>query len=258
MPLVRALVVIEHCRRPLRLGSRGVVALGACCLLRCSTFTYYAEYYVSAPQALPANVLGKTHGSGLTELMLGDLELRLIALDTTPPDGWNASTWRQQRDIPHWYERAPVRIPRLMIEFEFKPPKAGFSFNPMKVAVKASDGSVLTPLSYVGPGEVAFTRNFSHQAPVPEESCLRRTGGWGAHKLGAQLPRRTDATDLALPLKRTCFVVAFDTNVVPPTSVELHVDGIAEGSTVIPGPSLTLARRKASTFGLKVMPTNLP
>jgi hypothetical protein len=214
----------------------------------------HVNYYVSAPEALPAGAAGKVYESGLAEFRLNDLKVRVTALDSTVTGGlgWLNLAAVGLPPIPHKYKADPTPIPPLMMQFELEPAKLGFSFNPMRVGVKASGGDVLLPLSYVGPGELRFDET---------KRGLRCLDPKGRGLLGLgiqQLSKRTDATDVPLPAKRTCFVVAFDIRVLPPNTVELSINGIALGVQPVPLPSLRLSRRKAKSSFIDLMPPTLP
>jgi len=193
------------------------------------------QYHVTAPEGLPAGVVGAVDKSGRALLVLDDVKLSLSAIDA----------------VPVRLHEAPGAIPSLMILLEFEPAAPGLSFNPMRPFVRTADGGRLLPVAYVGPGRIvdSYDRGL-RQCVQPIKP--RIFGPW------EQLPDRVDDEFLPLPPGRhTCFVAAFDTTVGLESRVELIVEGIARESGPVVVPSLILSRRTAKGYVVDWRPAAL-
>ena len=202
----------------------------------------HVDYWVSAPDALPAGTPGRVLGSRIAELRLDQLKLKVSALDFTVVGGleWPVIGFLV---IPAPYKNHPTPVPPLMVLLDFDPAGLGFSFDPMKVTVRNAERAVLRPVAWVGPGRLGWRDD------ERKWECLGRRY--------AHLTRRTDDVYEPLSNGHSCFVVAFDVTVTPPSRVELVIDGITNGTQPVPIAGLTLSRRKLRSTDIEVAPNAL-
>jgi hypothetical protein len=205
--------------------------------LGCAT----APYQVSAPEALPSGVPGKLDESGSAELRLPGVRMVVAAVDQTQ---WDAQAIKDRTERPDssWVSWWRPDVPPFAVFLLFEPMTPHYAFNPMALIVHLPDGGSLSPTGYVGPGTIAKNTNTS---PVQEHCSAPKTGIKRILYRWIPLPRRNDAHSYELPPRTTCFVVAFETRVEPPRSIDLQVDGITNAGVQSPPVRLRFSRREA-------------
>jgi hypothetical protein len=218
---------------------RGLLAFACLVLLGASCHESPHPYHVSAPEEVPPGALVKLETSGRLVLRLPSLKLGLVALDATPVATAEA-------------------IPSLLIRFDFDPETPSYSFDPMRVSVRTPEGKLLRPRAFVGPGRILYSKPKKYRS---DRYCAQPIKGFWADFLsmeaGYELPARTESTAIPLSLKKTCFVVSFDTTVELGSRVEVLVDGIANGPEPVAVPPLPFSRRTGRSHWFDVRPRAL-
>ena len=207
------------------ISATGVVLLG------CVKAPVRVPFEASAPQEIPAGVLGKIESDGVTTLFLEDLDLRISAGDRRSygvRSRWEFSLliYPLPMIIPSRTREAEPAgesdlLPHVIL-LEFRPREEGFGFHPDSVRVVPDDGLARSIEAFIGPAD---------------PSC---SGDWSAPE---------SSRHYALPPgEPSCFVLRFPTQGTPEVAFRPYVSGITRLGEPTPPMELRFGKFTGNTL----------